>query len=68
MGTIAVDIYFAVLPWIFIFKLNLSRREKLTIAGSLSLGILYVGISPAISHCRRSNTHTEPLPQEASAS
>ncbi|KAG7110300.1 hypothetical protein HYQ44_011202 [Verticillium longisporum] len=40
MGTIAVDIYFAVLPWIFIFKLNLSRREKLTIAGSLSLGIL----------------------------
>ncbi|KAM0275918.1 hypothetical protein ACHAQH_007260 [Verticillium albo-atrum] len=40
MGTIAVDIYFAVLPWIFIWKLNLSRREKLTIAGSLSLGIL----------------------------
>ncbi|KAM0331278.1 hypothetical protein ACHAQA_002948 [Verticillium albo-atrum] len=40
MGTIAVDLYFAILPWIFIWKLNLSRREKLTIAGSLSLGIL----------------------------
>ncbi|KAI0149158.1 hypothetical protein BJ166DRAFT_596132 [Pestalotiopsis sp. NC0098] len=39
MGTIGVDIFFAVLPWIFIWKLNAPRREKIVIAGSLSLGI-----------------------------
>ncbi|KAF7534199.1 hypothetical protein G7054_g6406 [Neopestalotiopsis clavispora] len=39
MGTIGVDIFFAILPWIFIWKLNAPRREKIIIAGSLSLGI-----------------------------
>jgi hypothetical protein len=40
MGTIVVDLYFAILPWIFIWKLNIPRRDKFTIAGSLSLGFL----------------------------
>ncbi|KAI1842960.1 hypothetical protein JX266_010813 [Neoarthrinium moseri] len=39
MGTIIVDLFFAILPWIFIWKLNAPRREKFMIAGSLSLGI-----------------------------
>lgn len=48
MGTIAADLFFAVLPWLFIWKLNAPRREKITLAASLSLGILYVG--PVASH------------------
>jgi hypothetical protein len=40
VGTIVVDLYFAILPWIFIWKLNIPRRDKFTIAGSLSLGFL----------------------------
>ncbi|KAH8671549.1 hypothetical protein BX600DRAFT_496227 [Xylariales sp. PMI_506] len=46
-ATIAADIYFAILPWIFIWKLNLSSRERWTIAGSLSLGI-FAAIAGAI--------------------
>ncbi|KUI60570.1 hypothetical protein VP1G_07795 [Cytospora mali] len=33
------DFSFAVLPWLFIWSLNMSRHEKLTIAGSMSLGV-----------------------------
>ncbi|KAI1334088.1 hypothetical protein F5Y15DRAFT_430106 [Xylariaceae sp. FL0016] len=40
MGTIGVDILFAVLPWTFIWKLKAPRRERIVIAGSMSLGIL----------------------------
>ncbi|KAI5922871.1 hypothetical protein F4810DRAFT_711182 [Camillea tinctor] len=40
LGTIVVDIFFAVLPWTFIWKLSAPRRERITIAGSMSLGIL----------------------------
>ena len=36
------DVFFAVLPWVFIWNLNMPFREKMTIAGSLSLVILYV--------------------------
>lgn len=39
LGTIAADLFFAVLPWLFIWKLNAPRREKITLAASLSLGI-----------------------------
>lgn len=39
-GTILVDLYFAILPWIFIWKLNIPRKEKFVIAGSMSLGVL----------------------------
>lgn len=35
---IAVDFFFAGFPWIFIWNLNMARKEKLTIALSLSLG------------------------------
>lgn len=36
----AVDFYFALLPWIFIWKLNMKFKEKMSIAISLSLGFL----------------------------
>jgi hypothetical protein len=38
----AVDFYFALLPWIFIWKLNMKFKEKMSIAISLSLGFMYV--------------------------
>ncbi|KAK8030222.1 hypothetical protein PG993_011513 [Apiospora rasikravindrae] len=37
--TIVADLFFAILPWIFIWKLNIPRREKIILAVSLSLGI-----------------------------
>ncbi|ROW10044.1 hypothetical protein VPNG_06517 [Cytospora leucostoma] len=37
---IFADFFFALLPWLFIWSLNMSRLEKVTIAGSLSLGII----------------------------
>ncbi|KAK8112433.1 hypothetical protein PG984_012959 [Apiospora sp. TS-2023a] len=40
--TIVADLFFAILPWIFIWKLNIPKREKIILAFSLSLGILYV--------------------------
>ncbi|KAK9413404.1 putative Integral membrane protein [Seiridium unicorne] len=39
LSTIGVDLFFAILPWLFIWKLNSPRREKIIIAASLSLGI-----------------------------
>ncbi|RHZ45199.1 uncharacterized protein CDV56_102029 [Aspergillus thermomutatus] len=36
----AVDFYFAILPWIFIWNLNMKQKEKLIIAISLSLGFI----------------------------
>ncbi|KAJ5380985.1 uncharacterized protein N7496_003413 [Penicillium cataractarum] len=36
----AVDFYFALLPWIFIWKLNMKFKEKMSIAISLSLGFI----------------------------
>ncbi|KAJ5176408.1 uncharacterized protein N7482_002285 [Penicillium canariense] len=38
----AVDFYFALLPWIFLWKLNMKFKEKITIAISLSLGFMCV--------------------------
>ncbi|KAE8147818.1 hypothetical protein BDV25DRAFT_159523 [Aspergillus avenaceus] len=35
-----VDFYFAILPWIFIWELNMRFKEKMTIAISLSLGFI----------------------------
>ncbi|KAK8062103.1 hypothetical protein PG997_014200 [Apiospora hydei] len=37
--TIVADLFFAILPWIFIWKLNIPKREKIILAVSLSLGI-----------------------------
>lgn len=36
----AVDFYFAILPWIFIWKLQMKFKEKMIIASSLSLGFM----------------------------
>ncbi|GAB1215676.1 hypothetical protein ATERTT37_004868 [Aspergillus terreus] len=36
----AVDFYFAILPWIFIWKLQMKFKEKMIIASSLSLGFI----------------------------
>ncbi|KAB8073589.1 hypothetical protein BDV29DRAFT_201746 [Aspergillus leporis] len=35
-----VDFYFAILPWIFIWELNMKFKEKMTIAISLSFGFI----------------------------
>ncbi|KAI0014634.1 hypothetical protein F4780DRAFT_774346 [Xylariomycetidae sp. FL0641] len=40
LGTIAADLVFAILPWVFIWKLSAPRRERLMLACTLSLGIL----------------------------
>lgn len=37
---IFADFFFATLPWVFIWSLNMSKREKVTIAGSMSFGLL----------------------------
>ncbi|KAJ5805082.1 hypothetical protein N7474_010969 [Penicillium riverlandense] len=36
----AVDFYFALLPWLFIWNLNMKFKEKMSIAISLSLGFI----------------------------
>ncbi|KAK3323011.1 hypothetical protein B0H66DRAFT_602422 [Apodospora peruviana] len=36
----AVDFFFAGFPWLFIWKLNMRYREKVTIAASMSLGVV----------------------------
>lgn len=36
------DFFFALFPWLFLWSLQMGRREKLVIAGSMSLGLLYV--------------------------
>jgi hypothetical protein len=38
----AVDFYFALLPWLFIWNLNMKFKEKMSIAISLSLGFMCV--------------------------
>ncbi|KAK7959929.1 uncharacterized protein PG986_004783 [Apiospora aurea] len=37
--TIVADLFFPIFPWIFIWKLNIPKREKIILAVSLSLGI-----------------------------
>lgn len=37
-----MDFVLAILPWHVIMGLNMKRKEKLTVAFGLSLGILYV--------------------------
>jgi hypothetical protein len=43
LGTIAADIAFVVLAWVFIWKLNSPRKEKIILLSSLSLGLMWVG-------------------------
>jgi hypothetical protein len=37
----AMDFVLAILPWHIVMGLNMKRKEKLTVAFGLSLGILY---------------------------
>lgn len=34
------DFFFALMPWIFLWKLNMNQREKMIIAISMSLGVM----------------------------
>jgi len=38
----ACDFFFAIFPWIFIWSLRMPRREKIMLAGSMSLGVMWV--------------------------
>ncbi|KAL2209479.1 hypothetical protein CC79DRAFT_1396368 [Sarocladium strictum] len=40
VACIVADFFFAIFPSIFIWQLNMRRREKITIAGSMSLGLI----------------------------
>ncbi|KAK4147375.1 uncharacterized protein C8A04DRAFT_34094 [Dichotomopilus funicola] len=40
ISTILVDTFFAVFPWIIVWPLQMPQREKYTIAGSMSLGLI----------------------------
>lgn len=37
---VVADFAFAILPWFVIWELNMKRKEKITVACGLSLGIL----------------------------
>ncbi|KAK3400375.1 hypothetical protein B0T20DRAFT_435484 [Sordaria brevicollis] len=37
---IIADFFFALMPWIFLWKLNMNQREKMVIAISMSLGVI----------------------------
>lgn len=39
-STIIVDTFFAIFPWIIVWPLQMAKREKFTIAGSMSLGLI----------------------------
>ncbi|KAK8001182.1 hypothetical protein PG991_013404 [Apiospora marii] len=41
---VVVDFFLALFPWLFIWNLNMPRGEKITIAGSMSLGI-FAGVA-----------------------
>lgn len=36
------DFFFAAFPWLFIWSLRMQRREKIMLASSMSLGVMYV--------------------------
>ncbi|KAK4120104.1 hypothetical protein N657DRAFT_580427 [Parathielavia appendiculata] len=40
VSTILVDFFFAFFPWIIVWPLQMPQREKYTIAGSMSLGLI----------------------------
>lgn len=34
------DFFFAIFPWLFIWSLRMSRREKIMLAGGMSVGVV----------------------------
>ncbi|KAL6860316.1 hypothetical protein ACO1O0_004343 [Amphichorda felina] len=40
VSTVLVDVFFAVLPWVIFWNLQMPMRDKYTIAGSMSLGLI----------------------------
>lgn len=61
-GTIALDVVFAILPWILVWKLNKPISKKIFIAGSLSLGLVsaVLGIERLLSLANSPNGATTP--------
>ncbi|KAK3376498.1 hypothetical protein B0T24DRAFT_221134 [Lasiosphaeria ovina] len=40
VSTILADFFYATFPWVIVWPLHMGKREKLTIAGSMSLGLI----------------------------
>ncbi|KAH8175667.1 hypothetical protein LIA77_04085 [Sarocladium implicatum] len=40
VSLVIADVFFALFPWVMVWDLQMPRREKLTIAGSFSLGLI----------------------------
>jgi len=40
VSCVLADFFFAIFPWVFLWNLNMPKREKIVIAASLSLGLL----------------------------
>lgn len=40
VSTICCDFFYAIFPWIIVKDLQMPKREKMTIAGSFSLGLM----------------------------
>ena len=47
---VIADFFFAIFPWVFLWKLQMNKREKIVIAASMSLGLMYV--TQPLSICR----------------
>ena len=54
------DLFLAIFPWFFIWRLQMGKREKLVILASLSLGIMYVAL-PFILFFPSSSWHDAPM-------
>ncbi|KAH7014433.1 uncharacterized protein B0I36DRAFT_209982, partial [Microdochium trichocladiopsis] len=44
---IIVDFYYAILPWVYVRRLNMPHKEKVIVLSSMSLGILASGVGIA---------------------
>ena len=51
VSTVLVDFFFALFPWLIVWNLQRPQQEKYIIAGSMSLGLVYVPV--AFAHDER---------------
>lgn len=66
VSTILVDFFFAIFPWIIVWPLHMPQREKYTIAGSMSLGLMCANPSP-LSQTLQLTCIPAPLPPASNA-